>query len=50
MIGESVVTAANPTDGSPATVIATVKASTHAVATERITSVKSPCCFDAAAV
>jgi len=41
MIGESVVTAANPTDGSPAM----VRASTNAVATERITSVKSSLLF-----
>jgi len=43
MIGESVVTAA--TDGSPATVIATATASTHALATERITSVTSSLLF-----
>jgi hypothetical protein len=45
MIGESVVTAANPTDGSPATVIATATASTNARATERITSVTSSLLF-----
>jgi hypothetical protein len=45
MIRESAVTAATPTDGSPATVIAMVKASANAGATERITSVKSSLVF-----